>query len=89
MQNYKKNATILIVNTSNNSLLAFHIVLVFKRRFPMSTTSTDLTKNSTSITSKFTEEFEKYLKKQSLKTTFNGCEIETFSWYKTMLGIGY
>lgn len=55
----------------------------------MSTTSNELVQNSTSITSKFTEEFEKYLKKQSLKTTFNGCEIETFNWYKTMLGIGY
>ncbi len=39
-------------------------------------------------TSKFTEEFEKYLQKQSLKATFNGCDIETFSWYKKMLGIG-
>ncbi len=54
----------------------------------MSNTATDLTKNSSKITSKFTEEFEKYLKMQSLKTTFNGCDIETFSWYKKMLGIG-
>ena len=54
----------------------------------MSTATTDLTKNSSTITSKFTEEFEKYLKKQSLKATFNGCDIETFSWYKKMLGIG-
>ena len=44
--------------------------------------------SSNSITSKFTEEFEKYLKKQSLKATFNGSDIETFSWYKKMLGIG-
>ncbi len=48
----------------------------------------ELTKNTTNITSKFTEEFERYLKKQALKTTFNGCDIETFSWYKKMLGIG-
>ena len=54
----------------------------------MSTVTTDLTKNSSTITSKFTEEFEKYLKKQSLKTTFNGCDIEAFSWYKKALGIG-
>ena len=54
----------------------------------MSNVSADLAKNSTSITSKFTEEFEKYLKKQALKTTFNGSDIETFSWYKKMLGIG-
>lgn len=54
----------------------------------MSNTATDTKQNSTAITSKFTEEFEKYLKMQSLKTTFNGCDIETFSWYKKMLGIG-
>lgn len=40
------------------------------------------------INSQFTEEFEKYLKKQSLKATFNGCDLETFSWYKKALGIG-
>ncbi len=40
------------------------------------------------VNSQFTEEFEKYLKKQSLKATFNGCDIETFSWYKKALGIG-
>ncbi len=51
-------------------------------------TAADLKQNTNSITSKFTEEFEKYLKKQALKTTFNGCDIETFSWYKKMLGIG-
>lgn len=33
------------------------------------------------------DEFESYLKKQCLKTTFNGIEIESFSWYKKMLGI--
>ena len=37
--------------------------------------------------SKFNDEFESYLKKQCLKTTFNGLEIETFSWYKKVLGI--
>lgn len=48
-------------------------------------------RNATSavIKSKFTEEFEKYLKTQSLKATFNGSDIETFGWYKKMLGIGY
>lgn len=46
-------------------------------------------KSTTNISSKFTEEFEKYLKKQALKATFNGCDIETFSWYKQMLGISY
>ena len=55
----------------------------------MSNTATQVSQNSNTITSKFTEEFERYLKNQSLKTTFNGCDIETFSWYKKMLGIGY
>ncbi len=54
----------------------------------MSNTATPLAQNDSTITSKFTEEFEKYLKKQALKATFNGCDIETFSWYKKMLGIG-
>ena len=42
----------------------------------------------TNVASQFTEEFEKYLEKQSLKATFNGCDIETFSWYQKALGIG-
>ena len=59
-----------------------------KKRQPMSNTATELKNNPNTISSKFTEEFEKYLKKQALKATFNGCDIETFSWYKKMLGIG-
>lgn len=35
----------------------------------------------------FSDEFDNYLKKQCLKTTFNGLEIETFSWYKKVLGL--
>jgi len=37
--------------------------------------------------SKFNDEFESYLKKQCLKTTFNGSEVETFSWYRKVLGL--
>ncbi len=37
--------------------------------------------------SKFNDEFENYLKKQCLKTTFNGIELETFTWYKKVLGL--
>lgn len=33
------------------------------------------------------DEFEIYLKNQCMKTTFNGIEIESFSWYKKALGI--
>ena len=36
---------------------------------------------------KFNDEFETYLKKQCAKTTFNGSELETFSWYKKVLGL--
>ncbi len=39
------------------------------------------------VKSKFNDEFDNYLKKQCLKTTFNGLELETFSWYKKMLGL--
>ena len=35
----------------------------------------------------FNDEFENYLKKQYVKTTFNGSELETFSWYKKVLGL--
>ncbi len=37
--------------------------------------------------SKFNDEFENYLKKQCLKTTFNGSELESFSWYRKVLGL--
>ncbi len=33
------------------------------------------------------DEFELYLKNQCMKTTFNGIEIESFAWYKKMLGV--
>ena len=35
----------------------------------------------------FNDEFENYLKKQQVKTTFNGSELESFSWYKKALGL--
>ena len=39
------------------------------------------------VQNKNLDEFEIYLKNQCMKTTFNGIEIESFSWYKKMLGI--
>ena len=42
---------------------------------------------SDAIKSKFNDDFQHYLKKQCLKTTFNGLELETFSWYKKVLGL--
>ncbi len=41
----------------------------------------------TSFKTKLNDEFQHYLKKQCLKTTFNGLELETFSWYKKVLGL--
>ena len=35
----------------------------------------------------FNDEFENYLKKQCIKTTFNGSQLESFSWYKKVLGL--
>lgn len=39
------------------------------------------------VKASFNDEFDNYLKRQCLKTTFNGLEIETFSWYKKVLGL--
>lgn len=50
-------------------------------------TSTNTAKDQKVKSSKFNDEFDNYLKRQCLKTTFNGLEIETFSWYKKVLGL--
>lgn len=39
------------------------------------------------VKSKFNDEFQNYLEQQCLKTTFNGVELEKFSWYKKVLGL--
>ena len=39
------------------------------------------------VKSAFNDEFENYLKKQQIKTTFNGSDIESFSWYRKVLGL--
>ena len=49
----------------------------------MSTTISE--KEIKKVKSKFTDEFENYLKNQCAKTTFNGTELESFSWYKKVL----
>lgn len=56
----------------------------FQRRRIMLVTKV---KQDKKVKSKFNDEFEAYLKKQCLKTTFNGIELETFSWYKKVLGL--
>ena len=50
-------------------------------------TTNTASKDVQTVKSKFNDEFQHYLKKQCLKTTFNGLELETFSWYKKMLGL--
>lgn len=44
-------------------------------------------KETKKVKTKFTDEFETYLKSQCAKTTFNGTELESFSWYKKVLGL--
>lgn len=46
-----------------------------------------ISKEQKTVKSTFNDEFESYLKKQQIKTTFNGYEIESFSWYKKALGL--
>ena len=46
-----------------------------------------ISKETKTVKSAFNDEFENYLKKQQVKTTFNGYEIESFSWYKKALGL--
>jgi hypothetical protein len=67
-------------------VLEYHTRNVKKRRRSMAMLTTKVTKEK-STKSKFNDEFESYLKKQCLKTTFNGVELETFSWYKKVLGL--
>ena len=51
------------------------------------TTLAEKLKVKSPIKSKFNDEFRSYLKKQCLKTTFNGIELETFRKKKKMLGL--
>ena len=43
--------------------------------------------DSKTVKSTYSDEFENYLKKQQVKTTFNGAEVESFSWYRKALGL--
>ena len=45
-----------------------------------------ISKETKTVKSAFSDEFENYLKKQ-VKTTFNGYEIQSFSWYRKALGL--
>lgn len=53
----------------------------------METATATKATNSKKTHSKFNDEFEKYLRKQYMKTTFNGSELESFTWYKKVLGL--
>lgn len=46
-----------------------------------------ISKETKTVKSAFSDEFENYLKKQQVKTTFNGYEIQSFSWYRKALGL--
>lgn len=58
-----------------------------KKRSRSMTVLVSKTIKEKSTKSKFNDEFENYLKNQCLKTTFNGIELETFTWYKKVLGL--
>ena len=45
-----------------------------------------ISKETKTKKSAFIDEFESYVKKQQANTTFNGREVESFSWYKKALG---
>ena len=47
-----------------------------------------VSKEAKTVKSSFNDEFENYLKKQQVKTTYNGIEVESFSWYRKALGLG-
>ena len=47
-----------------------------------------VSKDRKTVKSAFNDEFENYLRKQQIKTTFNGSEVESFSWYRKALGLG-
>lgn len=51
------------------------------------TVSTKEQNVQTPVKATLNDEFQRYLKKQTLKTTFNGFELETFGWYKKVLGL--
>ena len=44
-----------------------------------------ISKETKTVKSAFSDEFEHYLKQ--VKTTFNGYEIQSFSWYRKALGL--
>ena len=46
-----------------------------------------ISKETKTVKSAFSDEFENYLKKQQVKTTFNCYEIQSFSWYRKALGL--
>ena len=46
-----------------------------------------ISKEIKTVKSAFNDEFENYLQKQQLTTTFNGTELESFSLYRKALGL--
>ncbi len=61
--------------------------MVLEKETDYMKTAEKLMEETKKVRSTFNDEFEAYLKSQCLKTTFNGLELETFSWYKKVLGL--
>lgn len=66
------------------TLIIYNVLLINIGGNAMTVTVTETKKT---VKSSFNDEFESYLKKQQVKTTFNGSELESFSWYKKALGL--
>ena len=71
-------------------LLKFSVIKFYKLCSTFTTQEKFFMKTASKVKeskSSFNDEFENYLKKQCIKTTFNGSELETFSWNKKVLGL--
>lgn len=80
----KKNCIMdLSKNQLKYSVILYSVCMTFPKGEKFMKTASKVKESK----SNFNDEFENYLKKQCIKTTFNGSELETFSWYKKVLGL--
>ena len=75
------------VNSCDIILAWCCLCIVFKEGGSKMAALAEKLKVKSPIKSKFSDEFQSYLKQQCVKTTFNGIELEKFSWYKKVLGL--
>ena len=73
--------------TEQTTARCYHIIRVLLYNIGGNGMNVTATETKKTVKSTFNDEFENYLKKQQIKTTFNGSELESFSWYKKALGL--